>query len=319
MNILITGATGLVGRAIMTRLRHDGHLLSGTCREPRPRSDSLPLLATGEIGPKTIWSQALAGADVVVHLAARVHVMGERTRDALVAARRVNLEGSSALAKQAAAAGVKRLIFTSTLKVHGETSATKPFVETDAPAPTDAYAISKWEAEQELSEIAAHTGLELIILRPPLVYGPGVKANFLALLDACAKERRLPLGRIDNRRSLIYAGNLADIVAKCIDAPAAAGETFLVRDDGDLSTPELVRQLSQALGTQARLLDVPVGLLYAGGRAMGRRAMIDRLAGSLTVDDTKVRKILNWRPPWSTDHGFAKTAAWYLHRPPSPC
>lgn len=269
------------------------------------------------MGETTDWSKALGGADAVVHLAARVHVMGERPRDALAAARRVNLDGTCRLAEQAATAGVKRFIFTSTLKVHGEASGDHPFTENDAPAPIDPYAISKWEAEQELSTIAGRTGMELVILRPPLVYGPGVKANFLELVKACAEQRYLPFGRVNNRRSILFVGNLADAIAACVDTPAAAGGTFLIRDDGDLSTPEMVRQLSHAVGAEPRLGNVPVALLRLAGFLTGRRAMIDRLVGSLAVNDTKIRRQLGWQPPATTTQGFAETASWYLKSQPS--
>ena len=223
----------------------------------------------GELDSDTNWTVALNGVDAVVHLAARVHVMHDRRRFPQQAFHRVNALGTVRLAEQAAAAGVKRLVFLSSIKVNGEGSPV-PYRETDPPAPQDPYAISKWEAEQGLHDIAARTGLEVVILRPPLVYGPGVKANFRRLMNAVRKGIPLPFGSIDNRRSLLYLGNLVDAIRVCIEHPAAANKTYLISDGEDVSTPDLVRRLARAMNRPARLLAVPPALLTAAGNAVGQ-------------------------------------------------
>jgi len=328
--VLLTGATGFVGRALIPALTAAGFQVRAAVRGSFPPSGRFPweegsstrtperrsveLIRIDDIGPATRWNEALAGMDAVVHLAARVHVMAEAMPDGLAAYRRVNVEGTEGLALAAAAAGVRRFVFLSTIKVNGEATRTRPFTESDPPAPQDAYARSKGEAEQALRRIGAQTGMEVVILRPPLVYGPGVKGNFLSLLKIVARGVPLPLGSVKNRRSLIYVGNLADAIVKCLEHPAAAGETFLVRDAEDLSTPELVHRLARALGVAPRLIPVPPSWLVLGGRWLGRGAAVERLAGSLTVDDSRIRDALGWHPPYSLDEGLEATGRWYRER-----
>ncbi|MEW5709891.1 MAG: SDR family oxidoreductase [Pseudomonadota bacterium] len=326
--VLLTGATGFVGQALIPVLSGAGFGIRAAVRGsyppagrfPReegsgaraPERRSVELIRIDDIGPATRWSEALAGVDAVVHLAARVHVMEVSAREAIAEYRRVNTAGTECLALAAAAEGVRRFVFLSTIKVNGEATRVRPFAESDPPAPQDAYARSKWEAEQALHRIGAQTGMEVVILRPPLVYGPGVKGNFLSLLKIVARGVPLPLGSVKNRRSLIYVGNLADAIVKCLEHPAAAGETFLVRDAEDLSTPELVRRLARALGVAPRLIPVPPSWLSFGGRLIGRGHAVDRLIGSLSVDDSKIRRMLGWVPPHSLEEGLEATARWFL-------
>jgi nucleoside-diphosphate-sugar epimerase len=263
------------------------------------------------IGPDTAWSAVLTDVDVVVHLAARVHVMQDSSSDPPSAFRQVNVAGTERLARQAATAGVKRLIYISSIKVNGEESST-PYTELDTPNPQDAYAVSKWEAEQILRQIATETGLELVILRPPLVYGSGVKANFLQLIKIVNRGIPLPLARVNNRRSLIYVGNLADAIVACVTRFEAAGQTYLVSDGEDISTPELIRRLADALGRASRLLPFPLKMLRLAGKLIGKSAEVERLLGSLTVDPSKIRRQLGWKPPYTIDQGLRETAEWFL-------
>jgi nucleoside-diphosphate-sugar epimerase len=311
MNVLITGANGFVGRALCAELLRCGHTVRGALRQSEGR---LALLEGGEpvvvgtINAATDWKVALAGCSVIVHLAARVHVMDDKAGDPLAEFREVNTDGTLNLARQAAQAGVKRFVFISTIKVNGE-GRDVPYRETDAAAPEDAYAISKWEAEQGLRQIAADTGLEVVILRPPLVYGPGVKANFLRLIHTVARGWPLPLGAIRNRRSLLYLGNFVDAIRLCVEHPAAAGQTFLLDDGGAVSTPELIRAVARAMGRPARLLAVPVGVLEFAGVLLGKRAAVARLTDSLFVDSSNIRSRLEWAPPYSMAAGLAITVA----------
>lgn len=298
--VAVTGANGFVGRgvvrALTTRRRYAVHAITRA--------------QVGDIGPGTNWTGALAGVDTLVHLAARVHVIDERAADALSAYRRVNTDGTRRLAEQAAAAGVRRLVFLSTLKVHGEVGTPgAPFRVTDAPAPVSHYAVSKWEAERALREVAADTGMEVVIIRPPLVYGTGVGANFARLVRWVRSGVPLPFGRIDNRRSLVGLDNLASLILRCIDAEAAAGQVFLASDDEDLSTPELIRRIADATGRSARLVPVPVRWLRAVGRVTGREAEIDRLVGSLQADIRQTCETLGWRPPVSVDEGLRRVVS----------
>lgn len=311
--VLVTGATGFVGRSLCERLLASGWNVRVAVRpgsEGRSPAGVTACPAPG-ISAAVDWPAALDGVDAIVHLAARVHVMRETAVDSLAEFRRVNVEGTRGLARAAAEAGVRRLVFTSTLKVHGESSGERGFSESDPPQPADPYAVSKWEAEQALHEIAGRTGLEAVILRPPLVYGPGVKGNFLRLMDWIARGVPLPLANIRNARSLLYLDNLVAAIEACLHLPEAAGQTFLLKDDGDLSTPELIRQLARAMGRDTRLLPFPVPLLTLLGAAAGRSAAVARLTGSLVADDAKIRRVLGWRPPVSLEPGFAATAGWY--------
>jgi len=310
--VLVTGATGFVGPFVGAALRARGHRVRAALRRPTPTPGGADEAAVvGEIGPHTDWAGALEGVEAVVHLAARVHVMRERATDPLAAFRQVNALGTEALARQAAVQGVRRLVLVSTIKVNGEATGDTPFREDDPPAPADPYGVSKWEAEQALWRVCAETRLEGAVVRPPLVYGPGVGGNLRRLLRALAGGWPLPFGAIDNQRSLLGAWNLADLLALALAHPAAAGETFLAADGEDLSTPEILRRLGQALGRPARLVRVPPPILRLGGRLVGRGEELDRLCGSLRVDAGKASRMLGWTPPVSVDEGLARTARWY--------
>jgi nucleoside-diphosphate-sugar epimerase len=307
--VLVTGATGFVGREVCARLERDGRgVRLAVRREPGPSR-----VVVGDIGAKTDWRAALEGVDSVVHLAARVHVMHETAADPDAAFRQVNVDGTRRLAEQAAEAGVRRFVFVSSVKVSGEQTALgRPFRPDDAPAPADPYGRSKRDAELALGEIAAASSMSVARIRPPLVYGPGVRANFLAMMRWVRRGVPLPLASVNNRRSLVFVGNLADLVCRCIDHPRAAGELFFASDGEDLSTPELLRRLAVALHVRARLFPMPVPLLAAGARAVGKRAIFDRLCGSLQVDVEPTRRLLDWTPPFSVDAALSKTAESHL-------
>ena len=276
-------------------------------------ADSLEAVAIGEIDNQTDWSTEFVHIDCVIHCAARAHVMNETEADALAAYRAVNVDGTRRLAEQAVEMGVRRLIYLSSIKVNGEqTVPGERFNSFDNVFPEDPYGISKWEAEQALHEVSAKTGLEIVIIRPSLVYGPGVKGNFLSLLGWLKKGIPLPLGAIHNQRSLVGIDNLIDLIITCIDHPAAANQTFLVSDDEDLSTTELLRGMGHALGMPARLLPVPSSLLQFGANLLGKKDVAQRLFGNLQVDISKTKEILNWKPPVGVDEGLRKTAQWYL-------
>ncbi|OZA28741.1 MAG: NAD-dependent dehydratase [Hydrogenophilales bacterium 17-64-11] len=308
---MVTGASGFVGRALCAELSRRGHSVRGALRQNAIAPALLKEVGSvvvGTINAATDWKAALAGCDAVVHLAARVHVMDDRANDPLAEFREVNAEGTLNLARQAAQAGVRRFVFVSSIKVNGEGRAAA-YLETDAPAPWGPYAISKWEAERGLKRIAQETGLEVVILRPPLVYGPGVKANFLRLMQAVQSGWPLPLGAIHNRRSLLYLGNFVDAIRLCVVHPDVAGQTFLLDDGGPVSTPDLIRALARAMGRPARLLAVPVGVLELAGTLLGKRAVVGRIAGSLYVDSSLIQSRLEWAPPYSMETGLAATVA----------
>jgi UDP-glucose 4-epimerase len=305
MRILVTGANGFVGSRLCTHLVTQGHAVQPAVRGARGMADEV---AVGTLDAATDWAVALDGCDAVVHLAARVHVMHDTAADPLALYRATNTDATLSLARQAARAGVRRFVFVSSIKVNGE-GRDAPYRETDPPAPQDAYAISKWEAEQGLWRIARETGLEVVVLRPPLVYGPGVKANFRRLLDTVARGWPLPLGAIENRRSLLYLGNFVDAIRVCVEHPAAAGQTFLIDDGQPVSTPELVRAVARAMGRPARLLPVPAGMLEFAGALLGKRAAVARLTGSLWLDSSLIRARLGWTPPYSMAAGMAATVA----------
>ncbi|WP_299157310.1 SDR family oxidoreductase [Accumulibacter sp.] len=316
MRVLVTGANGFVGNALCEQLlREGGHEVVAAVRSASRRTVSGPIRClVGDIGPHTGWQQALAKVDVVVHLAGRVHVMRDAASDPLAAYRSVNTEGTINLARQAALAGVKRLVFVSTIKVCGEGQAQEgdePYTERQPAHPSDAYATSKWEAEEGLRASAKGMGLEVVILRPPLIYGPGVGANFLRLMRAVDRGWPLPLGRVRNHRDLIFVGNLVDAVACCLTHPAAADKVFLVADGDGVATPELVRRIAGALDRPARLLPVPAACLRAAGALSGKRQAVERLLGSLRVDDSLIRRTLGWSPPYTVAAGLLATARWY--------
>lgn len=307
--VLVTGASGFVGRAVLTGAATCGFAVGAATRSPSRFSDGIENIVVGSISGDTLWQQALAERQCVVHLAARVHVMAETAGNPLHEFRRVNVEGTLNLARQAVAAGVRRFVFVSSVKVNGEaTQPGRPFKPDDASTPLDAYGISKMEAEQGLREIAAQTGMEVVIIRPPLVYGPGVKANFAAMMRWLSRGIPLPLGAIHNGRSLVALDNLVDLILTCITHPAAANQTFLVSDGEDVSTTELLRRMGQALDSPARLIPVPAGVLKAAAALLGKRDMAQRLCGSLQVDIQKTRQLLGWTPPLTLDQGLKKAA-----------
>jgi nucleoside-diphosphate-sugar epimerase len=264
----------------------------------------------GDIDVGTKWAQAVDGIDTVVHCAARVHVMRDLSGDPLAAFRCVNVDGTLNLARQAALAGVRRFVFISSVKVNGEgTPPGGAFSESDLPGPQDAYGQSKFEAEHGLRQLAVSTGMEVVIIRPPLVYGPGVKANFAALMRAVERGLPLPLGAVHNQRSLVALDNLVDLIVTCITSPQAANETFLVSDGHDLSTTDLVRRMAQAAGVASHLLPVPVWVLQASAALLGKREAVQRLCGNLRVDIGKARRLLGWTPPLNVDEGLRRAFA----------
>jgi nucleoside-diphosphate-sugar epimerase len=301
--VLVTGANGFVGRAACRRLRADGLAVVAAMRQPDGGAGAVPV---GDIDGDTDWTSALAGVDAVLHLAARVHVMNERSADPLAEFRRVNVQGTLRLAQQAVQAGVKRLVYVSSVKVNGEqTEPGRPFAATDAPAPVDPYGVSKFEAEQGLRALSQATGLELVIVRPPLVYGPGVGGNFARMVRWLRRGVPLPLGQATaNRRSLVALDNLVDLLATCLAHPAAAGETFLVSDGEDLSTTELLRRLAKALDLKARLLPVPPVMLQVAASALRRGELAQRLLGSLQVDTAATQRVLQWQPVVTVDEAL---------------
>ncbi len=304
-----------MGRAVQERLLADGvHEVRAAFRVlPTSTPERLQVCHAPDLGPQGDWRDALSGIDAVIHCAARVHVMHEQDDDPLQAFRRVNVAGTLQLARQAVEAGVRRFIYLSSIKVNGEmTRAGQPFRADDPATATDPYGISKWEAEEGLFALARDTGLEVVVVRPPLVYGPDVRANFLSMMNWLKKGVPLPFGAIRNQRSLVAVGNLADLLRVCLDHPAAAGQRFLVSDGDDLSTSELLRQLGVALRRPAWLVPVPQAWLEMAARVLGRDDIGRRLCGSLQVDIAKTRTLLNWTPPLTVEQALALTATRFL-------
>ena len=312
--ILVTGATGFVGTALCEVLSAQGFKVRAAIRKVDSQSAS-NAVSIGEINSDTDWADALSGVDIVVHLAARVHVMNETATDALAAYRKVNVDGTVHLAQAAVKSGVKRLIFISSIKVNGEgTRLGHPYTPEDKPVPADPYGVSKLEAEIALRHLAKETTLEVVIIRPPLIYGPGVKANFKSMLSIVNKGLPLPLGAIHNKRSLIALDNLIDFIICCINHPAAANETFLVSDGEDVSTPELLKQVAKALNKKLFLIPVPTALLKGFASVVGKKAFAQRLCESLQVDISKSYTLLSWTPAFKLDEALLKTAIYHKHR-----
>jgi nucleoside-diphosphate-sugar epimerase len=310
--VLVTGANGFVGGVLCGELQARGFAVRAAVRAGSLQVENAEMAAVGAIDGETDWNQALSDVDVVIHLAARVHVMREKEKDPLEAFRKVNVAGTEYLARTAAAKGVRRLVYVSSIKVNGEaTYDGEKFNEEQAPSLQDPYGISKHEAEQVLRRVAEETGLEVVIVRPPLVYGAGVKGNFVQMLKVLAKGIPLPLASVHNLRSLIYVDNLVDALILCATHTAAAGQVYLVSDGEDVSTPDLLRRLGTGMMHPARLLFCPLPLLKLAATLIGKSNQVERLLGSLQVDSGKIRRELNWIPPYGLQQGLQATAEWY--------
>ncbi len=308
--ILVTGANGFVGDALCVEAIKRSFMIRGVIRTSCDLPTGVETVVVEGIDGNTDWREALTGCEVVIHLAARVHVMRDDANDPLAEFRRVNTAGTEHLARCAAASGVKRLVYVSSIKVNGEeTRDGQIYSEKDTPTPQDPYGVSKWEAEQALQRVAQETGLQVVIIRPPLVYGPSVKANFARMIKILKKGYPLPLGVIHNKRSLVALDNLVDLIVTCIDHPSASNQTFLAGDGEDLSTTELLQRMAKAMGRPVRLIPVPAKLLELGAALIGKRDVAQRLCGSLRVDISKAREVLGWTPPISVDEGLRRTAA----------
>ena len=316
MKALVTGASGFVGRALCSHLVAHGLDVVGTVRNlPGTPVSGVSYRIVAEMSASTDWSDVLTGVQAVIHCAARVHVMRDHVQDPLMEFRHVNTLGTETLARAAARCGVKRLVFLSSIKVNGESaSPDMPFDQISPAKPQDPYAISKWEAEQALTRVAAETGLEVAVLRCPLVYGPGVKGNFLRLLQAVDRGIPLPFALARNRRSLIYLDNLTGAIATCLAHPAAAGKTYLVSDGEDVSTAELIDRIARALGNPSRLWPCPLGLMKLVGMMTGKSDEVARLLGSLCVDSSRIRNELGWAPSYTLAQGLAETVRWFRRR-----
>lgn len=318
MNILVTGGNGFVGQAVCAYLAMQRHYIKALARDIKMLSfnentSQFIIKLKIDFNKPFFLQQYLGGVDIVVHCAACVHQVHETTFDSLATYRLVNATATIDLAQAASAAGIRRFVFISSIKVNGElTSKDRSFHADDINVPTDPYALSKYEAEIGLRRIAAETGMEVVIVRPPLVYGPGVKANFLTMMQWLQRGIPLPLGAIHNQRSLVGLGNLVDLLEKCLTHPAAANQTFLASDGQDVSTTELLRALAKALGVPARLLPVPQAWLEGALDAVGREALAQRLCGNLAVDIKKTRQLLDWTPPYTLAQGLQATADHFL-------
>ncbi len=306
--VLVTGATGFVGKSVCEELSASGYVVR---RAVRGSDVGLAGITVGEINGQTDWTEALDQVDTVIHLAARVHMLHDQSADPLAAYRVTNVAGTLNLVQQAIQAGVRRFIFLSSIKVNGERTTEKPFEETDQPGPLDPYGRSKWEAEQVLQTPTIQNSIEVVILRPPLIYGPGVKANFYHLLKATFAGIPLPLGAIKNQRSLLYLGNLVDALKCCINHPKAIGQTFLVCD-ATVSTPNLIFVIAASLGRSPRILNVPIRILQLLGNLAGKSGEVDRLISSLVINNRKILTDLNWMPPYTFEQGIAKTVEWFI-------
>ena len=306
--ILVTGGSGFVGSALLKQLLNDGCELRASARSSLSTElKGVQYHLIRDMTASTDWYTALNGVQAVVHCAARVHVMKDNATDPLQAYREVNVHGTLNLARQAAHTGVRRFVFVSSIKVNGEAiQPGQPFTADDVPAPSDPYGVSKLEAEQGLRDIEVQTGMEVVIVRPPLVYGPGVKANFATMMRWVDLGIPLPLGAIHNARSVVALDNLVDLLITCLKHPAASGQTFLVSDGEDVSTTELLRRTAQAMGKKAFLLPVPAFVLEWGAAMLGKRDVAQRLCGSLQVDMDKTRRLLGWTPPLTLDQGLKK-------------
>jgi nucleoside-diphosphate-sugar epimerase len=309
--VLLTGAGGFIGRALCVEAVARGTAVRGASRSQSGLPKGVENVVIGSIGGSTDWGAVLNGCNVVIHLAARVHVMQDANVDPLAEYRRVNVLGTLNLAQQAAKSGVRRFVFISSIGVNGAATAQKPFTSDDQAQPHSPYAQSKYEAELELQDLAAKTGMEVVIIRPPLVYGPGAPGNFGSLMRWLRLGIPLPLGAIHNQRSLVALDNLVDLIVTCLTHPAAANQTFLVSDGEDVSTTELLRRMGQALGCPVHLIPTPASWLKLAAMLVGKQDVAQRLCGSLQVDIEKTRHLLGWTPPLSLDQGLLRAAkAW---------
>jgi nucleoside-diphosphate-sugar epimerase len=306
--VLLTGAGGFIGRALCAEAVARGTAVRGTSRSQSGLPKGVENVVIGSIGVSTDWGGVLNGCNVIIHLAARVHVMQEANADPLPEYRRVNVLGTLNLAEQAAKSGVRRFVFISSIGVNGALTFKKPFTSEDQAQPHSPYAQSKYEAELGLQDLAAKTGMEVVIIRPPLVYGPGAPGNFGSLMGWLQRGVPLPLGAIHNQRSLVALDNLVDLIVTCLTHPAAANQTFLVSDGEDVSTTELLRRMGQAMGRPARLIPVPASWLKLAATLVGKQDVAQRLCGSLQVDIEKTRRLLGWTPPLSLDEGLRRAA-----------
>lgn len=318
MRVLVTGGTGFIGRAVVPVLLERGHSVRIAAKRPDASLSGCETALVGDVGPESDWHEALKGMEAVVHLAARVHVMRERAANPLAEFRRINVEGTRTLVQQAAHAGVQRFLLMSSLHAVTGSSRADLIAEATEPNPTTAYGRSKLEAERVLAEVRERTGVETVVLRPPLVYGPGVGANFRALLDACWRRLPLPIGGIENRRSLLYVGNLADAVERSLVHPKAAGCAYFLQDGPPVSTQDLVRGIGEALGRKALIIPLPGSAKVILERLGPARAILERLTGSLAVDDGPIRMELGWQPPFAFQTGLEATANWYRSRRAAP-
>lgn len=310
--VLITGANGFIGRELCVAFVRRGFVVKGAVRERSELPSGVTPVIVGNVNSETNWLDALIGVDVIIHLAARAHVLVESAINPQQEFQKVNAAGTQHLASWAANVGVKRFVYVSSIGVNGlNTEAGRVFTETDVPNPHNAYALSKWEAEQALNRISAESKLEIVILRPPLVYGARAPGNFAEMLRVIVKGIPLPLASVHNLRSLIYIENLIDALLLCATHSEASGKTYLVSDGADISTPELLRQMGQGIGCPVKLFRCPPNLLILAGALVGKSAQVQRLVCSLQVDSGKIRRELNWTPPFTLQQGLQATADWY--------
>lgn len=309
IKVMVTGASGFVGKSLIKELNKRD--ISTVAAGRKLLSTAKVFMVIPDCLAKGIWEKPLLNCDAVIHLAARVHVMHDKTVNPLDAFLAVNLYGTVNLATAAAKAGVKRFVFVSSIKVNGEFTEDQPFTESDLPNPKDPYAVSKYEAEKALREIEQETGMQVVILRPPLIYGAGVKANFAALLKLVDKKLPLPLADINNKRSFIYVNNFVDAIITCATHPNAAGQTYLVSDSEDVSMPQLIKKIAVALNRPGYLFSFPISIMRFFAKFVGKSASADRLTESLLIDSTKIRQELGWKPPFTMAEGLKVAADWY--------
>ncbi|MDD3375244.1 MAG: SDR family oxidoreductase [Candidatus Omnitrophica bacterium] len=306
--ILVTGASGFIGRNLCASLRARGYFVRVAIRNNmHDVFGADEYIEISDVGLEADWAQALIGIDVVIHLAARVHVVKESAADSLEVFRKVNVLGTKRLAEQSVKAGVKRFFFMSSIGVNGEVDSGKPFAEQDTPCPVSAYAISKWEAEQILCEVVRGTGMEIVIFRPTLVYGPSAPGNFARLMRLVKLKAPLPFGGFKNLRSFLYVGNLVDAIITCMTHPRAVGETFLLSDGEDVSTPDLIQMIAVSMNKKVVLFPFPQSVLKTLCKIIGKDKELEKLTGNLTVDCSKIRNLLGWKPPFTMEEGIRES------------